>query len=100
MFGGLKDKIVKALALRWLRGKVGDLRGKDKETTMGRILKFLDGWKLVIAVVAMFTVEVYDQTQNGHAGDILGAVLAVLGWVPAGIGQGEIGQAVASAVAI
>lgn len=97
---GLKDKVVKALALRWARGKVKDLRGKERESSMGKVLKFLDGWKLVIAVIVMFGAGVYDQTANGHAGDIVGAVLAVLGWTTGAVGQGEITQAVASAVAI
>lgn len=97
---GLKDKVVKALAIRWVRGKVKALRGKESETTMGKVLRFLDGWKLVIAVIVMFGAGVYDQTQNGHAGDIVGAILTVLGWTTGAVGQGEITQAVASAVAI
>jgi hypothetical protein len=79
---GLKDKVVRALALRWLRGEVKDLRGKEKETTMGKVLKFLDGWKLVIAVVVLFATRVYDAANNGHTGDIVGAFLAALGWAP------------------
>lgn len=75
---GLTDKIVRALALRWLRGKVN-----DKEGALGKALKLLDGWKLMIGVVLLFAVAVYDQMQNGHAGDLLGAVLTILGWMPA-----------------
>lgn len=99
---GLKDKIVRKLALRWASGKVKDLRGKNKETGMGKVLKFLDGWKLVIAVVAMFGVSVYDQTQNGHAGDIIGAILTVLGFLPTGeaFSASEIGKAASSALAV
>jgi len=98
---GLKDKIVKALARRWARGKLEALRGKDKETSMGKVLRFLDGWKLVIAVVVLFGVKVYDSLNNGHAGDIVGAVLTVLGWMPSGDFTGEgMTQAVAGGVAV
>jgi len=79
---GLKDKVVRALALRWLRGKINDLRSKDKETGMGKLLKALDGWKLVIGVVVLIAVKVYDGLNNGHAGDIVGLVLTMLGWNP------------------
>lgn len=96
----LKDKIVRKLALRWARGKVKDLRGKDRETTMGKVLKALDGWKLLLGVLALFAVQVYDQTQNGHAGDIVGAVLTVLGWMPAGFDLTLLPHAAASAVAV
>ncbi len=82
MFGGLKNKIVKALALRWMRGKVESLRGKDKETTMGKVLKFLDGWKLVIAVVALAGVNAWDQAHNGHAGNVVAIILSLLGYTP------------------
>lgn len=79
----LKDKIVRKLALRWLRGKTEDLRGKDKETGMGKVLKFLDGWKLVIFTLILFASRIYDAANNGHTGDIVGALLAALGMTPA-----------------
>lgn len=79
----LKDKIVRKLALRWLRGKTEDLRGKDKETGMGKVLKFLDGWKLVIFTLVLFASRIYDAANNGHTGDIVGAVFAALGMTPA-----------------
>jgi len=79
---GLKDKIVKALALRYARGKIAGLRGKDQETTMGRILKALDGYKLLIAVVGIAAAKAWDMQHNGHAGDALGIVLALLGYTP------------------
>lgn len=79
---GLKDKVVRALALRWLRGKLNALRGKEKETQMGKVLKFLDGWKLVIGVVVLFGAKVWDGAHNGHAGDFIGNILNVLGWLP------------------
>jgi hypothetical protein len=85
----LKDKVVKALAIRWARGKVKDLRGKEKETTMGKVLQFLDGWKLVIGVVGLFGVNVWDAYHNGHAGQIVGSILVTLGWLPPGEWTGE-----------
>jgi hypothetical protein len=80
--GDLKDAIVRKLALRWLHGKADDLRGKDKESTMGKVLKFLDGWKLVIGVIVLFGVKVFDAANNGHTGDVIGSVLSALGWLP------------------
>jgi hypothetical protein len=79
---GLKDNIIRALALRWARGKIKDLRGKEQETGMGKVLKFLDGWKLVIGVVILIAVKVWDGLHNGHAGDMAGLVLTMLGWNP------------------
>ena len=98
--GSLKDKIVRKLALRWARGKVKNLRGKDKETRMGRVLKFIDGWKLTIGVVLVFAAKVYDQLANGHAGDIVGSVIGVLGWNPEAFGGPEIAAAAGGAVAL
>jgi hypothetical protein len=95
---GLKDTIVRALALRWLRGKTEDLRGKDKESAMGKVLKFLDGWKLVIGVVILTAVKVWDGMHNGHAGDMVGMILTLLGWNPsAGLGI-DFGQAAGAIV--
>lgn len=78
----LKDKVVKALAVRWVRGKVKALRGKEKESSMGKVLRFLDGWKLVIGVAIIFACKVWDGMNNGHAGDMVGNVLSILGWMP------------------
>jgi hypothetical protein len=86
---GLKDTIVRKLAFRYLRGKYKDLRGKDRNTNMGKILdvvlkvkKALEGWKLVIGVAIYFGSKVYDAYHNGHTGDIVGSVLTVLNWMP------------------
>ena len=79
---GLMDKIVRALALRWARGKIGHLRSDQRETTMGKVLKFVDGWKLVIAVLAIAGASAWDMAHNGHAGDVAGIVLALLGYTP------------------
>jgi hypothetical protein len=92
--GSLKKKIVRKLALRWARGKVKKLRGKDKE------LKFIDGWKLTIGVVLIFGSKVYDQLANGHAGDIVGSVVNVLGWNPEAFGGPEIAAAAGGAAAL
>ncbi len=78
----LKDRVVRALALRWMRAKVKALRGKEKETMMGKVLKFLDGWKLVLAVVAIAGAKAWDMSNNGHAGDDVGIVLQILGYTP------------------
>jgi hypothetical protein len=80
--GKIKDSIVLKLALRWLSGKIKDLRGKDKESGMGKVLKFLDGWKLVIGVVILAAVKVYDGLNNGHAGDAVGLALTMFGYNP------------------
>ena len=78
----LKDKIVRTLALRWLRGKLNALRGKERETNMGKALKFLEGWKLLIGITILFLAKVYDGASNGHAGNIVGNVLSIFGWMP------------------
>jgi hypothetical protein len=98
--GSLKDKIIRKLALRWARGKVNSLRGKDKETGMGKVLKFLDGWKLVIGVVIIFGAKVYDQLANGHSGDIIGSVVSVLGWAPDVTSMPEIAAAAGGLAAV
>jgi hypothetical protein len=98
---GLKDKVVRALALRWLRGKVEDLRGKKSESGMGKVLRALDGWKLVIAVLGIFSCGVYDAYHNGHTGQFLASVLTTIGWLPPGEWTGEaMTKAVLGAVAI
>jgi hypothetical protein len=90
---GLKDKIVSALARRWALGKLKDLRGKERGTGMGKVLKALDGWKLVIGVVVLIGVKVYDGMTNGHAGDMVGLVLTMLGWNPSAALGIDFGQA-------
>lgn len=98
----LKDKIVRTLALRWLRGKTKDLRGKDRETGMGKFLKFIDGWKLVIFTLVLFASRIYDASHNGHTGDIVGAIFAALGMTPevAVLDPVALGAAVTGALAI
>ena len=91
----LTDKAVRWLALRWLRGKVA-----DKEGTLAKVLEALKGWKLIIGVLLVFGVGVYDQMANGHAGDVVGAVLTVLGWMPAADWSTMIKDAVPSMVVI
>ena len=78
----LVDSIVKSLALRWLKGKVNDLRKQGTVTTLGKVFKFLEGWKLMIGVAILFSAKVYDAMHNGHSGDIIGSLLSVLGWIP------------------
>jgi hypothetical protein len=79
---GLKDKIVKAFALRYAKAKIKDLRGKDKDSQMGKALKYLEGYKLILAVIGLAVARAWDMQHNGHAGDTLGIVLSLLGWTP------------------
>jgi hypothetical protein len=74
---GLKSKMVRWFALRWLKGQV-----EDGGSMIAKMKEALSGWKLLIGVVALGTVKVYDAMSNGNAGDIVGAVLKVLGWMP------------------
>jgi hypothetical protein len=74
----IKDRVVRMLALRWLRGKV-------KGEKMAKVLKALEGWKLVIGVLILAAAGVYDHYNNGSAGSIVAAVLATLGWMPQGV---------------
>jgi len=76
----LVDKVVQKLALRWAKGKVETLRGKKRETGMGKLLKALDGWKLVIFVLALAGAKAWDMAHNGHAGDAIGIALSLLGY--------------------
>lgn len=93
---GLKDKVARALALRWLRGKINDLRGKKKESQMGKVLQFLDGWKLPIGVVVLIAAKIYDGLHNGHTGDFVGLILSMLGWNPSASLGIDYGQAAAA----
>jgi hypothetical protein len=81
---GLKDRIVKALAMRWIKGKIADPKG-----TAGQVWRFLDGWKLMIGVAVMFGCAVYDALHNGHSGAPVSAILSTLGWLPPGEWTGE-----------
>lgn len=76
---GIIDKAVQALALRWLRGKIGGAR-KEGSGVLSKVLKVLDGWKLVIFVVGIAGASLYDQANNGHAGDTIGLLLSILGY--------------------
>ena len=70
---------------------------------MGKLLKFLDGWKLVIGVVILAAVKVYDGMNNGHAGDMVGMVLTLLGYNPSaslGIDFGQLAGAVTILIGI
>ena len=65
---------------------------------MKKVLKALEGWKLVIGVAVIFASKVYDGMSNGHSGDIVGNVLSILGWLP-GAESGFTAQSVAVAAA-
>ena len=90
----LMDKLVRKLALKWLSSRIARLR-KDGGS-VGKILKALDGWKLVIAFVALVGVKAWDAANNGHAGDLVGVFLAMLGWAPPEWTAAAAGEAAAS----
>lgn len=90
----LMDKLARKFALRWLSGRIARLR-KDG-SSVGKILKALDGWKLVIAFVALVGVKAWDAASNGHAGDLVGILLAMLGWAPPEWTAAAAGEAAAS----
>jgi hypothetical protein len=92
---GFGARIMLKLGLRWLRGKVAGWRGG--EGPMKTVMKFLDGWKMVIGVVALFSVKVWDSYSGGSVGGIVESVLGALGWLP---GNVEFAPAVASAVVL
>jgi hypothetical protein len=97
----LIDKAVRAFALRWLKGRVDSARKGD--SGMGKVLKVLDGWRLLIGVTILFLVGVWDAYHNGHAGNLVGSVLSVLGWLPGaqdGFTASGITGAAGSAVAL
>lgn len=74
---GLKSKLVRWFALRWIAGKL-----KDEGSMLSKLKELLSGWKLLIGVVALLAAQTYDHMSNGSAGDIVGAVLKVFGWMP------------------
>jgi hypothetical protein len=96
------SKLKRWLIVRFIKDRVDNLRGKGKETGMGKVLKFFDGWKLVIATLAIFGSRVYDAFHNGHTGDIVGSVLAAMGWAPPDglVSPQAIGGAVTGALAL
>ncbi len=94
---GLKQRIERAIFLRWLRGKVKAWRREGESTVLGKVWKFVDGWKLAIGVLVLFLVKVWDALHNGHTGDLVGSILVVLGWMPQGI---DFTQVVSSAIIV
>ena len=71
----IKDRIVKALALRWARGKVGEDRKKG-----GGVMAMLDGNKRLLVVLA-FIVSGFVALLTGHdVSQWVGIVLGVFGW--------------------
>lgn len=96
------SKLKKWLTIKLVKHEVDSLRGSKKETTMGKVLKVLDGWKLVIAMLLIFGSRVYDAAHNGHTGDIIGSILAAMGWAPAGdlASPQALGGAVTGALAL
>lgn len=69
-------------------------------SSAAKLLRLLDGWKLVIGVVVLFVSKVFDALNNGHSGDLVGSILSALGWLPTGYGFDAQSIAVASASAL
>ena len=67
-----------------------------------KVYDFLKGYRLMIGVAIIFGAKVWDGMNNGHAGDIVGNVLSILGWLPTDGGAtiGGIAAAAGSAVAL
>ena len=76
------ERLKRAIFLRWLRGKVNDWRKQGASSVIGKVWKFLEGWKLVIAFVLLVILKVWDALHNGHTGDFVGSLLAAIGWAP------------------
>lgn len=91
---GVKDRIVRWAALRWLRGKM-------KEGGMlAKVVTALQGWKLVIGVVILTVAAISDHYNNGSAGSIVAAVLATLGWMPSGVDISQLAGAIVVVIGI
>lgn len=94
------DRLKAWLTIKVIRHELKDLRKEGNMSTASKVLKFLDGWKLVIGVAVLFGSKVFDSLNNGHSGEPIAAVLSVLGWLPSTIDAGSITVAAASAVAL
>lgn len=79
MFDGFR----RALALHWLKSEANDVREGKEGSGMKTALKFLDGWKLLIATIVLFGFAIYDAATGGHATGYITPVLSALGWMPA-----------------
>jgi hypothetical protein len=76
------NKIKRWLMTKIVKREVSALRGSKKGTAMGKVLKYLDGWKLMIGVAILAGTKAWDMAHNGHSGDIAGVILTLLGWTP------------------
>jgi hypothetical protein len=90
---GIRDRIVRWAALRWLREKA-------KGEKMSKFLRALEGWKLVIGVLILAAAGVYDHYNNGSAGSIVAAVLATVGWMPSGVDIPQLAGALVAIIGI
>jgi hypothetical protein len=71
----LKDKIAKALALRWLRGRIEGARKKGSV-----MLKALDGQKRLIVVLGFIVSGFVGLLTGQDVGAYLDLLLRALGW--------------------
>lgn len=75
----LKDKVVRALALRWLRGKA------DKSRRDGGMVKSLDGWKSLILVLGFIASTLYALATGHDVSALVRGVFGALGWSGEGL---------------
>lgn len=68
--------------------------------TVKSVYNFLKGYRLMIGVVVIFGAKVWDGMHNGHAGDIVGNMLNILGWLPTDGGTTISGIAAAAGSAV
>lgn len=94
------DKLKVWFIVKILRREIGNLRKEGNVSTASKVLKFLDGWKLMIGVAVLFGSKVFDAMHNGHSGDIVGSILSVLGWLPTTIDAQAIGVAAAGGLTL
>lgn len=86
---GVKRKIFLILFKRQVKEWRSNMKLKG-------LWKVLDGYKLMLGVGGLFLVGVWDAMTNGHAGDIVGAILTALNWLPPADGEWS-GEAVSKA---
>jgi hypothetical protein len=77
---GLTDRIVRALALRWLRGRVDAARKRGSS-----VLRFLDGQKRLIVVLGFIVSGFVALLTGQDVGQWLDLLLRALGWQDAAI---------------
>ena len=75
MLGGLKDKIVRVLALRWIRGKAEAGRKEGNP-----VLKFIDGNERKLWLLAFVVVGLVKALTGHDVTQLMNGILAAGGW--------------------